>query len=154
MDKIVNHPNVAIGSDHAGYCLKENIKEFLGNLQIPYKDFGTHSTDPADYPDIAVRVARAISEEKFIYGILICGSGIGMSIVANKMPGIRAALCCTEELAGTSREHNNANILTLGARYIETETACKIVKTFIEKTFKEIDRHKRRVKMIHELTNR
>lgn len=143
---------VAIGSDHAGYALKETIKKFLSELNVEYKDYGTHSTDPVDYPDIAVSVAKRVSHSEFPYGILICGSGIGMSIVANKVPGIRAALCCSEEMAKLSRTHNNANILTLAGRYTSKRTAKKIVKIFIETKFEPGSRHERRIKKIHQLT--
>lgn len=144
---------VAIGADHAGYALKEEIKKFLEQLSVKYKDYGTNSPDSVDYPDIAVRVAEAVSNSEFEQGILICTTGIGMSVVANKIPGIRAALCTSVPIAKLSREHNNANILTIGSRYIEFEEAKKIVKTFLDTKFEAGGRHERRVKKIHDLTS-
>jgi len=143
---------VAIGSDHAGYDLKGKIRDFLDKLNIQYKDYGTNSTEPIDYPDIAVMVGRAVSHSKDGKGILICGTGIGMSIVANKIPGIRAALCTSEELAKMSRRHNNANILTLGGQTTKEALAKKIVRTFLETPPDSGNRHKRRIKKIHDLT--
>ena len=144
---------VAIGSDHGGYELKEDIKKFLDTLHIRYKDFGTHSPESVDYPDIAVQVGRAVSDAKNDKGILVCGTGIGMSIVANKIPGIRAALCTSEKLAYMGRRHNDINVLTLGGRTTNSALAKKIVKTFISTPRDSEDRHKRRIKKIHDLTD-
>lgn len=145
---------IAIGADHAGYTLKEEVKKFLTDINIAYiEDYGTDSTKSVDYPKIAVPVAKAVANSEADRGILICGTGIGMSIVANKIPGIRAALCCSEETAILSRRHNNANILTMGGRFIEPEIARKIVKAFLSTEFEAGGRHERRVKQIHALTN-
>ncbi len=141
---------IAIGSDHAGYELKEKIKEFLKENKYEFEDFGTDSSDSVDYPDFAKRVSEAVIGG-FNFGILICGSGIGMSMAANKFPGVRAAFCMNPELAKASREHNNANVLTLGARFIGEDLAKKIVKTFLETEFTDEERHIKRVKKIGEL---
>ena len=140
---------IAIGSDHAGYELKEKIKSFLkGKYDV--EDFGTSSKESVDYPDFAKRVSEAVIGG-FDFGILICGSGIGMSIAANKFPGIRAAFCMNPELAKASREHNNANVLTLGARFIDEGLAEKTVKAFLETEFTNEERHLRRVKKMSSL---
>ena len=114
---------IAIGSDHAGYELKEKIKEYLNDNDINYIDFGTNSTDSCDYPDFAKEVSKYVSQNENSQGILVCGSGIGVSIVANKIKNVRAALCYSSECAELSRKHNNANVLCLGARFIDFETA-------------------------------
>ena len=136
---------IAIGSDHAGYGLKEKIKAFLKANKYEFEDFGTSSEDSVDYPDFAKRVSEAVLGGCDL-GILICGSGIGMSMSANKFPGIRAAFCVTPELAKASREHNNANVLTLGARFTDEDLAKKIVKAFLETEFTDEERHARRIK--------
>jgi len=141
---------IAIGSDHAGYELKEKLKEFLKENKYHFEDFGTDSTDATDYPEFAKKVAEAVLGG-FEFGILICGSGIGMSIAANKFPGIRAAFCMNHELAKASREHNNANVLTLGARFIEEAEAKKTVKAFLETKFSGEERHIKRLKKLAEL---
>ncbi|UCC91337.1 MAG: ribose 5-phosphate isomerase B [Candidatus Aenigmatarchaeota archaeon] len=141
---------IAIGSDHAGYELKEKIKAFLKANKYEFEDFGTSSKDPVDYPDFAKRVSEAVLGG-FDLGILVCGSGIGMSMSANKFPGVLAAFCMTPELAKAGREHNNANVLTLGARFTDEKTAKEIVKTFLETEFTDEERHARRVKKIGEL---
>lgn len=145
---------VVIGSDHAGYPLKEEIKGVLSQLGTDFEDFGTHSSDPADYPVIALRTAGAVSKGEKEIGILICGSGIGMSIVANKIRGIRAANCTSVQMAEMARKHNNANVLTLGARIIESQVAKEIVKVFLNTEADPSDRHQRRIAQIHELTHR
>ena len=144
--------SVAIGSDHAGYELKESVKKFLHEKNIEIKDFGTYSSESVDYPEFAVKVAESVHEKKFEVGIVICGSGIGVSISANKIPGIRAALCANDELAKLSRLHNNANILAMGARFITPQNALKTVAVFLSTEF-EGGRHERRVEKIHNLTN-
>jgi ribose 5-phosphate isomerase B len=143
---------IAIGADHAGYRYKEEIKAFLEERNTPFRDFGTYSTESTHYPQFAVRVARAVSGGKADFGILICGSGIGMSIVANKIPGIRSALCYSEELAKISRIHNNANVLSLGARYTDLSEVKKMVIAFLDTPFESGSRHEIRVKQIHDLT--
>ncbi|HHY46648.1 MAG TPA: ribose 5-phosphate isomerase B [Firmicutes bacterium] len=138
---------VAIGSDHAGFHLKEEIKAFLSGKGIEFKDFGCHSPESVDYPDIGKAVATGVAAGGFDRGILVCGTGIGMSIVANKVPGIRAALCHDEFSARASRQHNDANVLTLGARVIGPGLAIEIVSVFLSTGF-EGGRHARRVAKI------
>ncbi|MCK5145930.1 ribose 5-phosphate isomerase B [bacterium] len=153
MGSINRHLNksIAIGSDHAGFALKEAIRHYLDDKKIPYTDFGAYSEESVDYPEIAVKACESVTIATSIQGILCCGSGIGMSIVANKVQGIRAALCYTPELAKMSRLHNNANILVLAGRYTEPDEAFEIIKTFLETDF-EGGRHKKRVDLIHSLT--
>lgn len=143
---------IAIGSDHAGFDYKERLKKFLDEIGKPYQDFGTNSPDSVDYPNIAHIVSKAVASEKFQRGILICGTGIGMSIVANKHKGIRAAVCESAVSIKLSREHNDANILCFGARIVSWETATEIVKTFLTTPFSGGERHMNRIKMIHSLT--
>ncbi|MBN1396879.1 MAG: ribose 5-phosphate isomerase B [Bacteroidetes bacterium] len=144
---------IAIGSDHAGYEYKEQLKKLLDEMGKSYQDFGTNSPDSVDYPDIARLVSKAVVSEKFIRGILICGTGIGMSIVANKHKGIRAAVCESVASAKLSREHNDANILCIGARTIEWEKASEIIKMFLSTPFSGGERHMCRIQKIHSLTN-
>ncbi|GAB6066214.1 ribose 5-phosphate isomerase B [Aquifex pyrophilus] len=141
---------IAIGADHAGYPLKEKIKEFLMKEGHEVIDFGTHSTESTHYPLFAKEVAKAVQEGKADRGILICGTGIGMSITANKFPGIRAALCTNEYMARMSRLHNNANVLCLGERVLGVELALSIVKVWLETPF-EGGRHEKRIKLISEI---
>lgn len=138
---------IAIGSDHGGFALKENLKEFIkATLHYEVVDFGTHSTDAVDYPDFAFLVAAAVAEGQFPYGIIIDGAGIGSAIVANKMPGVRAANCNDLFAARNSRAHNQANILTLGAQIIGNGLAQEIVRTWFNTTFEE--RHQKRIDKI------
>lgn len=118
---------VAIGADHGGYRLKEDIKGLLEDLGVDYKDFGTHSTESVDYPDVALPVAQSVADGLFDRGILICGTGIGIGIAANKVKGIRAALVHDTFSAHACREHNDANILTMGERVIGSGLARDIV---------------------------
>lgn len=143
---------IAIGSDHAGYEYKEKIIKLLNELGLPFKDFGTHSAESTDYPDYAHAVSQEISSGKAERGILVCGTGIGMSIVANKHPSVRAAVCESAAAARLSRQHNDANILALGARITTWETAEQIIKTFFTTEF-EGGRHQLRIEKIHTLTN-
>ena len=138
---------IAIGSDHAGFSLKEDIKLYLAKEGYGVEDFGTDSPSSCDYPDYAKKVARAVSNGLFRFGILICGTGIGMSIVANKTKGIRAALCYSSETACLARSHNHANVLCLAARFLGKEEAKEIVSTFLS-TSEEEGRHRRRVDKI------
>jgi ribose 5-phosphate isomerase B len=127
---------IAIGSDHMGYKLKEIIKKYLQEeLRLQVKDFGSYSVDPVDYPDIAVQVGESVARGEHDLGILICGTGIGMSIAANKVPSIRAALCHDVYSAERARKSNNAQILTMGARVIGQEHAKKIVEAFLKSEF-------------------
>ncbi len=141
---------IAIGCDHAGYELKEKIKEYLDNKNIVYKDFGTFSKESCDYPDYAKKVAKSVASNESKKGVLICGSGIGISIAANKVSGIRAALCYEPNLAQMAREHNDANILCLGARVTDLNKAIKILDTFLNTDF-EGKRHQRRIEKISEI---
>lgn len=141
---------IAIGADHAGYELKEKLREFIKTLGYEVVDFGTNSTDSVDYPLIAKELAKSVSNKNVEKGILVCGTGIGMAIAANKIKGINAALCYTAETAKLSRQHNNSNVLTLGGRLIEYENAKDVVKTWLETEF-EGGRHQRRVKEIRDL---
>ncbi|WP_448584612.1 ribose 5-phosphate isomerase B [Thermocrinis sp.] len=141
---------IAIGSDHAGFRLKEKIKEYLLSKGYEVLDFGTNSTNSTHYPIFAKEVAKAVQEKKADYGILICGSGIGMSITANKFPGIRAALCVNEYMARMSRMHNDANVLCLGDRVVGDELALSIVEAWLSTGF-EGGRHQERIKLIEEI---
>jgi len=140
---------IAIGCDHGGFELKEAVKNFLAENGYEYQDFGTHDTQSCDYPDIAVPVAKSVAAGEFDRGILICGTGIGIGIAANKVAGIRAALCHDTFSAHASREHNNANILTMGQRVIGQGLALDIVKIWLNTEF-EGGRHQRRIDKIHE----
>ncbi len=141
---------IAIGSDHAGFKLKQLIIEYLTKEGVSHIDYGTNSTESVDYPDFIFTVAKAVSEKKADRGIVICGSGIGASIVANKIKGIRAARCENEYVARFSRLHNDSNILALGERVIGTEIAVSIVKVWLNTGF-EGGRHQRRLDKIAEL---
>ena len=142
-----NNPSIAIGSDHGGFLLKEELKKYLKEKNYEVKDCGTHSTDPVDYPTIAFSVAKKVSDGDVEFGIIIDGAGIGSAMVANKLDGVRAALCYDVSSANNAREHNNANVLTLGAGLIGASLAKQIVDTFLS-TFCTVERHLRRVKMI------
>jgi ribose 5-phosphate isomerase B len=142
-----NTKPIAIGSDHAGFECKEAVISFLEAENIPFKDFGTHSLDSVDYPDFAHPVASAVENGEASFGILLCGSANGVAITANKHQGIRAAICWGEELASLARQHNNANILCIPARFIREGDAQKMVKIFMETPF-EGGRHENRVKKI------
>jgi ribose 5-phosphate isomerase B len=135
---------VAIGADHAGFEYKEKIVALLKEKNIAYTDFGTYSADSADYPDFAHPVASAVETGEAACGILVCGSGNGVAITANKHAGIRAALCWKTELAKLAREHNNANVLCLPQRYAAIEEALEMTKVFMDTAF-EGGRHQRRV---------
>ena len=138
---------IALGSDHGGFELKEEIISFLKDSGYEIKDFGTYSTDSCDYADYSLKVAESVVEKECDYGILICGTGIGISIAANKVPGIRAALCSDTFSAHATREHNDANILALGARVVGPGLALDIVKAFLTAEF-EGDRHIKRIEKI------
>lgn len=137
-------PKIAIGADHAGFELKEKLKAWLTANGFEHKDFGTHSPDSVDYPDFAHPVATAVEETQYDLGLLVCGSANGVAITANKHQGIRAAVCWNEELAMLARQHNNANILCLGARFTEPDLATRILDSFLSASF-EGGRHERRV---------
>lgn len=139
---------IAIGCDHAGYEHKLGIIDFLHLLGYEVTDFGCNSTESCDYPDYARPTAESVAKGESDFGILICGSGIGMSIVANKIRGIRAANCSSPKMAELARQHNNANVLTFGARLVSLDEAKEIVRSFLNAKF-EGGRHQRRVEKIH-----
>lgn len=138
---------IGIAADHAGYEMKEILKRELAAAGYEVRDFGTHSTESMDYPDVAHPLASAVESGEVSFGVAICGSGNGISMTVNKHAGIRAALCWTPELASLARAHNNANILSLPARFISIETAKEILSTFLKSEF-EGGRHLRRVNKI------
>lgn len=140
-----------IASDHAGYEAKEKVKKILEDLGHMPLDFGTHSEDSVDYPDFAVQVAENINSGEHELGILVCGSGQGMCMTANKFDKVRGALVYDEKSARLTRQHNNANILCLPGRELDTDQLKKIVKTWLETEF-DGGRHERRVNKIHSLT--
>lgn len=139
---------VAIGADHGGFEHKENIKKHLESQGIEVKDFGTYSQDSTDYNEYALLVATAVRDKKYDRGILVCGTGIGMSIMANKVEGVRAALVHDLFTAKATREHNNTNVLAMGGRIISIEKALQIVDIWISTAFSEEDRHIRRINKI------
>ena len=139
---------IAIGCDHGGYALKQEVMKHLAERGLEYKDFGTYSEDSCDYPVYGKAVAHAVADGDCDRGILICGTGIGISITANKVPGIRAALCGDCFSAEATRRHNDANILAMGARVVGAGLALKIVDTFLDTPFSGDERHVRRINMI------
>ncbi len=141
---------IALGSDQGGYGLKQEVIKHLEEKGMEYKDYGSYDEKSCDYPVYAKKVANAIVAGECDRGILICGTGIGISIAANKVKGIRAALCHDTFSAQATREHNDANILAMGARVIGPGLALKIVDTFLETEFSNIERHARRVGMIED----
>ncbi|TLM67870.1 MAG: ribose 5-phosphate isomerase B [Deltaproteobacteria bacterium] len=141
---------IVIGSDHGGLELKSVLCEALRQRGLEIGDLGTDNGDSVDYPDFAEKVAGAVSRGEAAQGILICGTGIGMSIVANKFPGVRAALVTDEYMARMAKEHNNANVLVLGGRVLEAMTACRIVGVWLDAVY-EGGRHQRRLDKISQL---
>ena len=141
---------IALGCDHNGVELKLQLIDLLNELGHELQDFGCHDTNSVDYPDVAQEVAIAVGESRFEQGILICGSGIGMSIAANKLPGIRAALCQDTVSASRAREHNDANVLCLPGLFIDSDAAREVVRAYLEGEF-EGGRHARRVGKISSL---
>jgi ribose 5-phosphate isomerase B len=139
--------NIATGSDHAGFEHKIRLKKWLEQHGHSVTDFGTHSAEPSDYPDYAHPVARAVESGQADFGLLICGSANGMAMAANKHAGIRAALCWNEEVAALARQHNNANVVCIPARFTTTDQAEKILERFLSTPF-EGGRHSRRVEKI------
>ena len=138
---------IAIASDHAGFQYKEKVKELLQKMNLDVKDFGTFSADPVDYPDFAHPVAIAVEDGKAAFGILICGSANGVAMSANKHQGIRAAVCWGEELSQLAREHNDANVICIPARFVREGDAEKMVSIFMTTDF-EGGRHSKRVEKI------
>ena len=141
---------VALGCDHGGYALMQEVKEHLKEKGIAFKDFGTDSPVPTDYPIYAKKVAKAVVSGKCDNGILICGTGIGISITANKVKGIRCALCHDVFSAEATRLHNDANVLAMGGRVVGTGLALKIVDTFLATPFSNEERHINRIRQIEE----
>ncbi len=141
---------IALGSDHGGFQLKQSIKKHLDSRGIEYRDYGTYSEDSCDYPVYGRKAAQAVASGECERGIIICGTGIGISITANKIPGIRAALCGDCFSAEATRLHNDANMLALGARVTGEGLALKIVDTFLDTPFSGDERHVRRISLIEE----
>ena len=141
---------IAIASDHGGFELKEKVKEHLRERNVKFVDLGTNSTESVDYPVYGKACAEAVASGKAERGIVICGTGIGISMAANKVKGIRCGLCTSVEMAKLTRQHNNANMLAMGGRILETETAFAIVDAFLDTEF-EGGRHKRRTYMLDEM---
>jgi ribose 5-phosphate isomerase B len=141
---------IAIGADHAGFELKEKLKKFLEKQDIEVDDQGTNSAESVDYPEYAQKVAHRVANHNADYGLLVCGSGIGMAITANKVAGIRATTATTEQEAQLSREHNDANVLAIGARLLREEQAVKVLDAFLKSSFAH-GRHKQRLDKIAEI---
>jgi RpiB/LacA/LacB family sugar-phosphate isomerase len=145
---------IVIGSDHAGFEMKQNLLTFVGALGHEVIDVGTASTEPVDYPDFALAVGMAVREGRADRGVLICGSGVGASVAANKIYGIRAGLCHDSYSAHQGVEHDNMNVLVLGSRIIGMELAHDLVKFYLAATFSGESRHVRRLKKVHEMETR
>lgn len=143
---------IAIGCDHGGFELKEAVRGYLEERQIPYEDFGAYNTDSVDYAPIAAKAARAVAAGQADFGVLVCSTGIGISMAANKVKGIRAALCTNEFCAEMTRRHNNANILCMGGLAVSEETGLEIVDAFLHFEF-EGGRHQRRIDQIAQIEN-
>ena len=144
---------IVVGSDHAGFEMKEQVCQYLQSQDVTVEDMGCNSTDSCDYPDFALAVGEKIRSGACQLGILICGSGVGMAIAVNKVPGIRAANVFDPEIAGLAREHNNANVLTLGSRFLTLEKAQEIVEKFLTTEFAG-NRHAKRVDKISAIEER
>ena len=141
---------IALAADHAGFEDKENLKKTLDEIGVAYDDMGTYSCDSVDYPDYARKVGEAVAAREFDRGLLLCGSGTGMAIAANKVPGVRAAVAWNEDIARLSRQHNDANVLSIPARFISDDEIDKIVKAWLAADF-EGGRHERRVEKIEQI---
>lgn len=141
---------IALGSDHGGYGLKQEIIGYLEEKGIEYKDYGCYDESPCDYPVFGKKAAQAVVSGECEKGILICGTGIGISIAANKIKGVRAALCHDVFSAKATREHNDANMLAMGARVVGTGLALMIVDTFLNTEFSNAERHQKRIDMLEE----
>lgn len=141
---------IALAADHAGFEDKEKLKKTLDEIGITYDDMGTFSCDSVDYPDYARKVGEAVAHGEYERGLLLCGSGTGMAIAANKVPGVRAAVAWNEDIAKLSRQHNDANVLSIPARFISQEEVDKIVKAWFAADF-EGGRHERRVEKIEQI---
>ncbi|MCM1043574.1 MAG: ribose 5-phosphate isomerase B [Corallococcus sp.] len=143
---------IAIASDHGGYYLKEAVKSHLQEKGIQTADFGTYSQESCDYPDFAYKAAKSVADGECDFAIVVCTTGIGVSMTANKVKGVRCALCCNEDSALMTRRHNDANALALGAKYLDMQTALSIVDVFLSTEF-EGGRHSNRVNKITEIEN-
>lgn len=143
---------IALAADHAGFEEKEKLKSALKELGVEFEDMGTSSEESVDYPDFALKVGRAVANGDFDQGLLVCGSGTGMAIAANKVHGVRAAVAWSPDIARLAREHNNANVLALPARFVSDEEAREIVKAWFESDF-DGGRHERRVEKISKAEN-
>ena len=145
--------SISLGADHGGFAMKEQVKAFLDELGLACHDRGVFDENPVDYPEIAHLVALDVARGRCRWGIIVDGAGIGSCMAANKVPGVRAALCYDEATARNSREHNYSNVLTLGGRLIDSETMKTIVRTWVETPYGP-ERHRRRVNMIHDIEKR
>jgi len=143
-------PRIALGADHAGYHVKETIRQFLENAGYPVDDLGTWSEESVDYPDYGKAVADRVAAHQDVYGLAVCGTGMGMAIAANKVPGIRAAVAHNVDTARLAREHNDANVLTMGGRVVNGAQAIEMVQTFLNTMFAG-GRHARRVEKITQI---
>ena len=143
---------IAVGSDHAGYLLKTKVLQYLTDIGVEFTDMGCYSEESVDYPDYALKVAKSVASGEYDKGIFVCGTGIGISIAANKVKGIRCALCYNANTAELTRKHNDANIVAFGGRVIEEETMKQIVHAFLNTDF-EGGRHQRRVDKIARIEN-
>ena len=141
---------IALGSDHGGFELKEAVKKHLQERGLEFKDFGTYDLNSCDYPEFGRAAAEAVASGECDRGIVICTTGIGISIVANKVKGIRCALCSEKTSARLTREHNDANMLAMGGGMVGTVQALEIVDTFLDTPFSEMEKHSRRIKKIEE----
>ena len=145
---------IAIGNDHAAGALKPVIMELLTEMGCEIVNCGPDGTEPIDYPIPAEKVGRMVADHEVDYGVLICGTGIGISMAANKVKGVRAAVCSEPTSARLTREHNNANILAIGARIVSDELAKDIVRTFLTTEYSKGERHERRLALLHEIEKR
>ena len=137
---------IAIGSDHRGFPLKEELKKYFADKKIEFGDFGTDSTDSVDYPDFAKKVGDAVTGGEYRFGVLICGSGIGVSMAANKHKGIRAVNATNNNMAEMARKHNDANVICFGSDFIDIQHAVRFFEIFISTEFEGGERHERRIK--------
>ena len=150
MPELSPKPRIALGADHAGYHVKEAIRQFLENAGYPVDDLGTWSEESVDYPDYGKAVADRVVAHQDVYGIAVCGTGMGIAIAANKVPGIRAAVAHNVDAARLAREHNDANVLAMGGRVVSGIEAIEMVQTFLSTTFAG-GRHARRVEKITQI---
>ena len=144
---MVTNVKIVVGSDHAGFELKQIITEHLSERNMNYEDFGTNCLDSVDYPDYAKKVAEEVNSKDLIMGILVCGSGQGMAMTANRFKNVRAAICHNSDVAKVTRQHNDANVLCLGSRFIDMSEAIKCVDVFLSTDF-EGERHLKRINKI------